>query len=59
MAKFIEGDQSQLYLLPVDMRDWIPENDLWHFVVEAVNRMLMSTFVVNERGTGSAQYHRG
>ena len=57
MAKFVERDQSQLYLLPVDMRDWVPEDDLSHFVVEAVNRVPMSAFVVNERGTGSAQYH--
>ena len=57
MAKFVERDQSQLYLLPVDMRDWVPEDDLSHFVLEAVNRVPMSAFVVNERGTGSAQYH--
>ena len=57
MAKFVERDQSQLYLLPADMRKWVPEHDLSHFVLEAVNRVPMSAFVVNERGTGSAQYH--
>ena len=57
MAKFVERDQSQLYLLPIDMREWVPEDDLSHFVLEAVNRVPMSAFVVNERGTGSAQYH--
>ena len=50
MVKFVERDQSQLYLLPVDMRDWVPQDDLSHFVVEAVNRVPMSAFVVNERG---------
>ena len=34
MAKFVERDQSQLYLLPVDMRDWVPdlapESRRWH-----------------------------
>lgn len=35
----------------------MPEGDLSHFVVKAVNRVPMSTFAVNERGTGSAQYH--
>ena len=24
--------QSQLYLLPPDLRDWLPEGDLTHFV---------------------------
>ena len=57
MAKYVEGDQSQLFLLPVDMRDWVDEDDLAHFVLEAVDRVPMSAFVVNERGTGSAQYH--
>lgn len=57
MAKFVEGAQSQLYLLPVDMREWLPEDDLAHFVVEAVERVPLGSFRVNERGTGSAQYH--
>ena len=57
VAKFVERDQPQLYLLPVDMRDWLPEDDLAHFVVEAVERVPMRSFHVNERGTGSAQYH--
>ena len=57
MAKFVERAQSQLYLLPVDMREWLPEDDLAHFVVEAVERVPMGAFRVNERGTGSAQYH--
>ena len=57
IAKFVERDQSQLYLLPVDMRDWVPEDDLSHFVVEAVNRVPMSAFVANERETGWAQNH--
>lgn len=43
-------------LLPVDMRDWVPENDLVHFVVAAVDGMQLSTVRVNSRGTGSRQY---
>ena len=57
MAKFVDSGQSQLYLLPVDMRDWLPEDDLAHFVLEAVERVPLGSFRVNERGTGSAQYH--
>ncbi len=57
VAKFVDKDKSQLYLLPVDMRDWLPEDDLAHFVLEAVERVPMRLFHVNERGTGSAQYH--
>lgn len=57
MPKFVNADQSQPYLLPPDLREWVPEDDLSHFVLEAVDRVPMSAFKVNERGTGSAQYH--
>ena len=57
MPKFVQQHQSQLYLLPPDLRDWLPEDDLAHFVVEAVERVPLERFQVNERGTGSAQYH--
>ena len=57
MPKFLQRDQSQLYLLPPDLRDWLPEDDLARFVIEAVERVPMESFRVNERGTGSAQYH--
>lgn len=43
-------------LLPPDLREWIPDNHLAHFVVEAVEGMDLRGFKVNERGTGSEQY---
>ena len=49
MSKFIEADQSQAYLLPPDIRDWIPDDDLAHFVLEAVERVDISRFRVNVR----------
>ncbi len=57
MSKFVDGERDQAFLLPPDLRDWIPEDDLAHFVIEAVERVEMSAFKVNHRGTGSAQYH--
>ena len=57
MANFIPYDRSQRLLLPPDLSDWIPEEDLAHFVVEAVERVSISAFKVNDRGTGKAQYH--
>ena len=57
MPKFLQRDRSQPFLLPPDMRDWLPADDLAHFVLEAVERVPMDSFQVNERGTGSAQYH--
>ena len=57
MSKFVDCERDQVFLLPPDLRDWIPEDDLAHFVIEAVERVEMSAFKVNHRGTGSAQYH--
>ena len=57
MSKFVDCERDQAFLLPPDLRDWVPEDDLAHFVIEAVERVEMSAFKVNHRGTGSAQYH--
>jgi transposase len=57
MSKFVECTRDQAFLLPPDLRDWIPEDDLAHFVIEAVERVDLRAFKVNDRGTGSAQYH--
>ena len=45
-------------LLPPDLRDWVPEDDFVHFVIQAVEQMPFSAnaFDVNHRGTGSKQY---
>ncbi len=43
-------------LLPPDLRDWVPEDDLVHFVIEAIEQMPMTAFHINYRGTGSKQY---
>ena len=43
-------------LLPVDMREWVPDDDMVHFVIGAVEEMDLREAQVNERGTGSAQY---
>jgi len=43
-------------LLPPDLRDWVPQEDMVHFVIEAVEGMRLSTLKVNRRGSGSEQY---
>ena len=57
MSHFVDCDREQAFLLPPDLRDWIPADDLGHFVIEAVERVDLGAFKVNHRGTGSAQYH--
>lgn len=43
-------------LLPPDLRDWVDEDDLVHFVIAAVQRLPLSHLHVNYKGTGDAQY---
>lgn len=57
MSNFVDCARDQAFLLPPDLRDWVPEDDLAHFVIEAVERVEMTAFKVNDHGTGSAQYH--
>jgi len=56
MTRFVNADRDQTFLLPPDMRDWVPEDDLCHFVIEAAARVDMRAFAVNTRGSGSPQY---
>lgn len=55
-TNFVSIDRNQPLLLPPDLREWVPGNDLVHFVLEAVDLLDTRVFKVNPRGTGSAQY---
>lgn len=55
-ARFVSVDRSTPMLLPPDLRDWVPEDDLVHFIIEAVDRLALEKFRVNHRGTGDAQF---
>jgi transposase len=54
--RFKNTDRHTPLLLPPDLRDWVAEDDLVHFVIEAVERLPLSTFAVNHRGCGDEQY---
>ena len=51
MSKFVDCARDQAFLLPPDLRDWVPEDDLAHFVIEAVERVGIGAFEANDRGT--------
>ena len=57
MTRFVQTDRNQPFLLPPDLRDWVPKDDLVHFIVEAVARVALDKFAINNRGTGSEQHH--
>ena len=39
------------------MKDWLPDDDLAHFVIAAAERVSLSAFQVNDRNSGRPQYH--
>lgn len=49
-------DRDTPMLLPPDLRSWVPENHIVHFLIEAVERLPKSSYRYNLRGSGSAQY---
>jgi hypothetical protein len=55
-GRFVEVDRDTPMLLAADLRDWVPEDDLVHFDIQAVGTLPTGEFVVNERGTGHRQY---
>jgi hypothetical protein len=55
MATFFrKPDRRQRFLLPVDMLDWLPETDLVHLVLDAVEQMGLSA-VRTSRGLQLAE----
>jgi transposase len=58
-ARFVDVDRDTPMLLPQDLRDWVPADDLVHFLVDALPLLDLSAARINHRGTGSAQYPPG
>jgi len=54
--RYVNIDRETPMLFPVDMREWLPEDHLVHFVIDAIEQIGVTGFKVNHRGTGSEQY---
>ncbi len=55
-ARFKNTDRHTPLLLPPDLRGWVGQDDLVHFVIQAVERLPRTTFAVNHKGCGDEQY---
>src|SRR4051794_14779917 len=55
---FLACDREQPFLLPPDVREWLPENHLAWFVIDAVGVMILDAFYAayREDGHGRAAY---
>ena len=47
MAKFVNIDRATPMLMPPDMRDWLPNNHIVHFIIDAVEHLELKKFKVN------------
>lgn len=57
MAQFIPFSRDQAFLPPPDAKDWLPADDVAHFVVAAAERAPLGAFEVRALPGGKAQYH--
>ena len=56
MSNFVPFNRDQAFLLPPDLKAWLPADDLAHFVVAAVERVPLGAFRVADRAGGKSQY---
>ena len=55
-ARFVNIDRDTPLLFPEDLRKWVPENHIVHFIIDAVMKLDIRNFKVNENGSGDEQY---
>src|SRR4051794_34238812 len=48
-------ERRQSFLLPPDMRDWLPEDDIVHLILDAVSLMDLAAFEATHKLGGAGQ----
>ena len=56
MTRFVDIDHDTPLLLPPNLREWVPDNHMVHFIMDAIKVLNLDDAKINTRGTGSAQY---
>ncbi|PKM13467.1 MAG: hypothetical protein CVV13_01775 [Gammaproteobacteria bacterium HGW-Gammaproteobacteria-3] len=57
MARFIQYDRHQQYLLPPSVDEWLPEDHLARYIVEVIDQLDLSKLTSRYSRSGSAAYH--
>jgi transposase len=57
MTTYVPFDRDQPFLLPPDLKDWLAEDDVAHFIVAAAERVRLGAFRTNQQAGGKPQYH--
>ena len=55
-TRFVVIDRDTPLLLPPNLREWVPDDHLVHFILDAIEVMDLRRVKVNTRGTGDEQY---
>jgi transposase len=58
-SRLINVDRQTPMFFPPDLRDWVDRRDPVHFLIDALPLLDLSSAVLNQRGTGDAQYPPG
>src|SRR3954447_11402892 len=56
MTTYAPFDRDQPFLLPPDLKEWLPEDDLAHFLVAAAERVRLGAFRTKRQAGGKPQY---
>ena len=58
MENLVQVDRQTPFLMPQDLKDWLPENHIVHFIIDAVEAVSPKvSFHLNKRGSGSKQFN--
>ena len=57
MRDFCSCDRSQRFPMPPDLKDWVADDDLVHFIAEVFEQVDLNAFHVSRTGPDKAQYH--
>ena len=58
MENLVQVDRQTPFLMPQDLKDWLPENHIIHFIIDAVEAVSANvSFHLNKRGSGSKQFN--
>jgi transposase len=55
-TRFVVIDRDTPLLLPPNLREWVPDDHLVHFILDAIEVLDLRRVKINTRGTGSEQY---
>ena len=58
MENLVQVDRQTPFLMPQDLKDWLPKNHIVHFIIDTVEAVSPKvSFHLNKRGSGSKQFN--